>query len=61
MKSTDFYKKMQLEIAESALGLSFSNYTEKRKAILTTIHRYKEGWINECELEKKLTKIIKSR
>jgi hypothetical protein len=61
MRAVDFYTPMQLEIAEAALGLSFSNYTEKRKAILTTIHRYREGWIDENELEKKLSKIIKSR
>jgi hypothetical protein len=60
-KATDFYTEEQIVSAQSYWGMSFSNCTEKRKAILTTIYHYKEGWIDEDGLEKKLTKIIKSK
>jgi hypothetical protein len=61
MKATDFYTEEQLVSAESYWGMSFYDCTEKRKAILTTIYHFKEGWIDEDGLEKTLTKIIKSK
>lgn len=58
---TDFYSPLEVHNASQALGMSFWGLSEKRKAILTTIYHYKEGWIDEDKLEEKLTKIIKLR
>ena len=61
MKVTDFYTEDELNYAQKHLGISFANFSKKRKNILVTLVHYQEGWINEDKFEEKLTKIIKSK
>lgn len=60
MKATDFYSENELNMAQEQLGMSFLNFSEKKKAIITTIYQYNQGWMDEHDLDSLLTRIITS-
>lgn len=52
------YTIQEIENASNVLGSNLMSMSKRRQNMLITIYHYNEGWINELECEKRLSKIF---